>query len=61
MINVQFADSTNTSIISYLGCPQDPKVWSNLGTVATNDDRWKSYYDAQSTFIQQYLPSPSGA
>lgn len=58
-VNVQFSDSSESTIISYFSSPQDPEVWPNTGTVETTDARWKTYYEAQSPNIQPYLPSPS--
>lgn len=56
-IYVQFSDDTATTIISCFSCPQDPEVWPNQGAVESNDSRWKTYYDAQSSFIQGFLPT----
>lgn len=57
-IYVQFSDDTDTTIISYFSCPQDPDVWPNQGTIESNDPRWKTYYDQQSPFIQGFMPAP---
>jgi hypothetical protein len=45
-VNVQFADSSETTIITYFGGPQDPDVFTNLGTVSTSDPRYKAFYDS---------------
>ncbi|WP_042298947.1 hypothetical protein [Paraburkholderia kururiensis] len=58
MLNVQFSDSTEETIIGYFASPQDPAVWPNMGTVEVTDARWKTYYDAQPATSQQYLPAP---
>ncbi|MDR5815780.1 hypothetical protein QCE62_19525 [Caballeronia sp. LZ033] len=57
-IYVQFSDDTDTTIISYFSCPQDPDVWANQGTIDSSDPRWKVYFDAQSPFIQGLIPNP---
>lgn len=57
-LNVQFFDGSDTTIVSYFGGPQDPSIYENQGLVETSDPRWKTYYDAQGAFGQQYLPAP---
>lgn len=58
MLNVQFSDNAEETIIGYFASPQDPTVWPNMGTVETTDARWKTYYDAQSDISKMYLPAP---
>jgi hypothetical protein len=58
-INVQFADSTGSTIISVFGCPQNPVIFSNLGAVPTSDTRWVAYYNAQNIIVQAGLPPPT--
>lgn len=60
-LNVQFSDATDTVIKSYFGSPQDPEIYANLGTVSTDDAMWKTFYDSQPEFSQQYLPAPTTA
>jgi hypothetical protein len=57
-IFVQFADSTEKSVISYFGSPQDPTAWQNQGEIDTSDTRWKAYYDALSPEFTEGLPPP---
>lgn len=57
-INVQFSDSTEAVIITYFGGPQDPKVYSNLGTVENSDPRWKTFFDSFPPWIQVGMPTP---
>lgn len=59
LIYVQFSDSTDTSILSSFGGPQDPDVYANLGTVDSSDPRWLTYYDLFPASAQQYLPTPT--
>ncbi|WP_131542583.1 hypothetical protein [Paraburkholderia hospita] len=58
-LNVQFSDSTETTITSYFGCPQDALAWPNQGTVDPADARWKTYYESLPTLIKAALPTPS--
>lgn len=58
---VQFSDATETVIVSFFACPQDPKVWPNQGSIETNDARWKTYYDSQPTNFQHVFPVPTSA
>lgn len=43
-VQVQFFDSTETTIIAYFASAQSPSAFQNLGTVDTSDARWKAYY-----------------
>lgn len=45
-LNVQFSDSTQETIIAYFGSPQTSSEYANLGTVDTDDERWRVFYDA---------------
>ena len=56
---VQFSDSTEATIISYFGCPQNASAFPNLGTVLTTDPRWATYYDGLPTSVQAALPAPT--
>jgi len=58
-INVNFTDSTKTTINQYFGCPQNVSIYPNCGTVTATDDRWKTFYDAQPAFVKPSLPSPA--
>lgn len=44
MIHVQFADETESEIVSFFACSQDPEVYDHLGQVEANDPRWHEYY-----------------
>lgn len=44
MIHVQFADDSESEIVSYFACNQDPAVHENLGSVEASDPRWLTYY-----------------
>lgn len=60
-INVQFTDNTEKVIQTYFSSPQDPSVYDNLGTITTDDARWKAYFDAIPFASMSGLPSPTGA
>lgn len=57
-INVQFSDASESTIVSYFACAQDPKVLPNVGQVQANDVRWKVFYDSQPPATQPDLPAP---
>ncbi len=59
LINVQFADESEAKIVSYFAGPQDSAEYPNQGTVQTDDDRWKAFYETVSSEIRPYVPSPS--
>lgn len=58
-INVQFADSTESVIITYFSGPQPIGAYANIGTVLPNDSRWLTFYNLMSVMTQSYLPSPT--
>ncbi|MBN3771193.1 hypothetical protein [Burkholderia sp. Se-20378] len=43
MIQVQFFDSSETTIVSYFACPQDSKAYPNQAVIDTSDERWKAF------------------
>jgi hypothetical protein len=43
---VQFADNTDTEIISVFASPQDDTHFPNQGTVESDDPRYVTYYDS---------------
>ncbi|MET3654103.1 hypothetical protein ABIC75_003841 [Dyella japonica] len=57
-VNVQFADATNSVVITYFASPQDAGAYENLGTVATSDPQWASFYNSFAPNSQRNLPSP---
>ncbi len=61
MIYVQFSDSTDSEIVSYFCCPQDPAEHPNQGEVDATDSRWDAFYNKQSAQVQPYLPVPVSA
>ena len=59
MIDVQFSDSAETTIVSWFACPQDPTVYPNQGQVDTSDNRYKAFFDARPVSMQKGLPAPA--
>ncbi|MDN7488466.1 hypothetical protein QZM35_12230 [Burkholderia sp. AU45274] len=59
-LNVQFSDSTESTIISYFDSPQDSDQYENFGTVDTDDKRWATFY-AKAGGAQCGLPPPTEA
>jgi hypothetical protein len=57
-MNVQFADSTQTTIVAYYAGPQPASV-PNQGVVTVSDLRWAAYYATLTASIQQALPLPT--
>jgi len=57
-INVQFSDASQTTVIAYLGSPQDPVHFHNQGQIEASDPRWKVYYDSLPPAMQEGLPEP---
>lgn len=59
MLNVQFTDSTQATILAYFGAPQNPTYYANLGTVESSDARWRAYYNSLTAPEQANLPAPT--
>jgi hypothetical protein len=59
MINVNFSDSTQTTIVAFFGCTQDASIFPNQGTVDASDARWKAFYEAQPIYARGLLPAPT--
>jgi hypothetical protein len=57
-LNVQFADSSKAKIIAYFAGPQDPDIYSNLGTVDTDSSTWATFYAAAGGEVS-LLPAPT--
>jgi hypothetical protein len=49
IVNVQFADSTDTTIVSYFACPQDPAVWPNQAAIDSADPRYLAFLNPPPT------------
>lgn len=45
-------------IIAYAVSPQRLETWPFQSEVDASDERWKTYYDAQSEDLKTYLPMP---
>lgn len=58
-LNVQFADASETTIVSLFSSPQDPTVYSNLGTVEPSDARWAAFYNSLPAWAHQGIPAPA--
>ncbi len=48
-INVQFSDSTETTVIACFGCAQDPTAWPNQGVISTTDARYLAFVNPPAT------------
>jgi hypothetical protein len=57
-VNVQFSDSSEGAVVAYFAGPQNASIYENCGTVDVAEARWKSFYQAQSPFVQAVLPNP---
>lgn len=58
IVHVQFADETETTIVSYFGSPQDPAIYPNYADIDTSDPRWHAYYNSLPDWLQPWLPTP---
>lgn len=58
-IFVQFADETETVIVSVFINAQDPALYPNQGVVTSSDARYKAYFDALPGLCQRGLVVPS--
>ncbi|MCO1384485.1 hypothetical protein [Burkholderia multivorans] len=58
-LNVQFSDSSETTIIVYFASPQSMSAYTNLGTVEASDARWAAFYQSMDSQARQYLPPPT--
>jgi len=60
VLTVQFRDSSEESIITYFGSPQNAGDIQNLGTVDTADTRWAAFYEHMlSMGLAAGLPEPT--
>jgi hypothetical protein len=59
MLNVQFSDSTETTIISYFSEPQSATTFPNQGQIEASDARWATYYNSLQSIIATGLPQPA--
>jgi hypothetical protein len=59
-IYVNFTDGKQTAINATFGCPQDPEVWPNQGTVEEDDARWLAYFSTLDSLTRSMLPTPPG-
>ncbi|WP_174421879.1 hypothetical protein [Burkholderia diffusa] len=59
-LNVQFFDSTKSTIVAYFASPQDSSIYANLGTVSTADAMWKSFCDAAGG-AESGIPAPTAS
>ena len=52
-VYVQFSDSSNTTVISVFGCPQDPTAYPNQGELDSADPRYQSFMNPITTVSGQ--------
>ncbi|WP_439671403.1 hypothetical protein AEMCBJ_04305 [Cupriavidus necator] len=57
-IYCQFEDESEQGIITIFGAPQDQDAWPNQGSLPSDDLRYVEYYDAQLSWVQQWLVKP---
>lgn len=56
---VQFADSTQTVIVSYFGAPQDESEFPNQGAVDASDARYKTFFNSLPQSATPGMPVPT--
>lgn len=59
MITVQFSDSTQKTIVAYLGSQQDATLYPNQGLIDLSDSRWAAFFSALPSNLQRGLPQPA--
>ncbi|AOY96839.1 hypothetical protein BKK79_36090 [Cupriavidus sp. USMAA2-4] len=59
MLNVQFSDGTQSTIVSYFASPQDSSVFANLGEVDASDARWAAFYESLPELARSGMPVPT--
>lgn len=59
-INVQFADETEQTIISFFSVVQNPQTFPNQGQVEADDPRWAEFYHSIPVDGRTGLPEPAG-
>lgn len=60
IVNVQFSDKNETSVISYFSDIQsDLEAYPYQGEIEVSDERWEKYYHSQPAFVQMMIPAPS--
>jgi hypothetical protein len=48
-VYVQFSDSTETTVASVFGCPQDPDIYPNQAAIDDTDARYQAFINPSST------------
>ena len=48
-VYVRFANSNEATIVAVFGCPQDPEVYPNQGTIEDDDPRYLQFLNPQPT------------
>nr|DAG76231.1 MAG TPA: hypothetical protein [Caudoviricetes sp.] len=61
MIQVQFSDSTQKTIVSYLSGAQDLGVYPNQGSVELTDSRYAAFYSSLPSVCTAVMPAPQSA
>lgn len=58
MVNVQFSDATEASIITYFASPQDGENIPHYRQVDASDARWKAFLEGLPAESQSGFPAP---
>lgn len=58
MINVQFSDDKETTIVSIFTGKQDDSIFPNQGEVEPSDVRYKSFYNSLPDYMKNLMPTP---
>jgi len=56
ILYVQFKDDTESEVVSYFMCKQNPEFYQFLGEIDTSDERWKKYYESLPPYAQELVP-----
>jgi hypothetical protein len=58
-IYVAFSDESKVTITSVFSCPQDITIFPYQAALEPNDSRYKAFYTAQPSVIQEDLTVPT--
>lgn len=61
LINVQFSDSTKSTVIAYFADLQQSVGYPNSGAVDTDSAAWATFYNDLPASMQSALPAPTSS
>jgi len=58
LINVQFSDASEKSIVAYFADQQDESLYPNQGQIDSSDARYATFFNSLPAFAQGGMPTP---